>query len=254
VAFSGSGVTALHNVQYVSGSSVHYAPVSVYSNATIGAGAAVDAGNQLYIRSDVGTAADMVNSGWLTNSVKGIIAEATVTNGIVPYTSVLSLNVSGVEMQYQWQLSANGSEWTNIAGATNAGYTAQVTETKYYRCSMTTGNTSFKQATAPVALRMTVPVATGITTADEMCGIAVWPNPCNNRIAVSGVLGTATDGPVAMVITDVAGRIMYECTMLKTNGQVSEPAINTTGWLPGAYLLQLTDGSGARATRMIVKQ
>eukprot|EP01036_Dinobryon_divergens_P023876 gene23876-32270_t len=62
----------------------------------------------------------MVVTGVLNNTVKGIIARASVTSssGCAPFSSNLSLNISGSAMVYDWQSSEDSLSWANIIGAT----------------------------------------------------------------------------------------------------------------------------------------
>ncbi len=68
----------------------------------------------------------------------GIISADEVSNGT--YDPALITSISGATgtvgntLAYQWQLSTDGSNWSNIAGATNATYDpVAITVTTYYR-------------------------------------------------------------------------------------------------------------------------
>lgn len=152
ITFGGTGITRMNslyinNTQHTKMNSL----VSVYNTTKITSGN-VDANDQLYIRSDDNLIANLIVIGVLNNPVKGIIARATMTSGggCIPYTSNLTLNISGAAMLYQWQSSADSSVWTNIGGATNATYTATVSATTWYRCYLATNNSAFTQATPGV--------------------------------------------------------------------------------------------------------
>lgn len=60
---------------------------------------------------------------------------ATVTTGCSGFSSILSVTGGSTEsgITYQWESSPDNSTWTNVAGATNATYTAIVNSTIYYR-------------------------------------------------------------------------------------------------------------------------
>lgn len=168
ITFGGTGITRMNslyinNTQHTKMNSL----VSVYHTAKLTSGF-LDANDQLYIRSDDNLIANMIVIGVLSNPVKGIIARATMTSGggCIPYTSDLTLNISGAAMLYQWQSSADSSVWTNISGATNATYTASVAATTWYRCYLATNNSAFTQTTPGVkhVFTSTLPDITGDTS------------------------------------------------------------------------------------------
>lgn len=168
INFSGTGITRMNslyinNTQHTKMNSL----VSVYNTTKITSGN-VNSNDQLYIRSDDNLIANLIVIGVLNNPVKGIIARATMTSGAgcLPYTSNLTLNISGAAMLYQWQSSADSSLWTNISGATNATYTASVGATTWYRCYLSTNNSAFTQATPGVkhTFTGTLPDITGDTS------------------------------------------------------------------------------------------
>lgn len=176
INFGGTGVTRMNslyinNTQHTKMNSL----VSVYNTTKITAGN-VDANDQLYIRSDVNLIANLIVIGVLSNPVKGIIARASMTSGTgcLPYTSNLTLNISGAAMLYQWQSSADSSVWTNIGGATNATYTATVSATTWYRCSLATNNSAFTQATPGVKHTFTGTLP-NITGDSSVCAGASLP-------------------------------------------------------------------------------
>ena len=61
---------------------------------------------------------------------------------------------------YQWQTSDDGSTWTNISGATSATYTpsTSVAGTKYYRVTVTVGNSGYTAFATSSAATITVSV------------------------------------------------------------------------------------------------
>ena len=91
---------------------------------------------------------------------------ATVTSGCSEYTSVLSLTGAATSsgLQYQWQSSPDGSTWTNVAGATNATYTADVTNNIYYRANITCVTSGLTATATSLELLQTAPAPTVATT------------------------------------------------------------------------------------------
>src|SRR5690606_8433847 len=72
-------------------------------------------------------------------------------------TSVLTLtgasNVAGITTQ--WQSSADGITWNNIAGATSASYTAPATGNFQYRALLTCVNGSATATSVPASISVT---------------------------------------------------------------------------------------------------
>lgn len=169
IDFSGTGIYRLNDLTFHTGTgsvSNINSLVSVYNRAYLRTGT-LYANNLLYIRSDDNLLADMRVEGMLYNPVQGLVTRATVTtgSGCTPYTSNLTLNIFGPAMLFQWQSSPDGSFWTNITGATSGTYTASVATTTQYRCSLSTNNSTFTQATPAVELVHTggLPAITGYT-------------------------------------------------------------------------------------------
>ena len=252
VAFSGTGTTALYDVHFAEGASVQNAGVSVYHTATIDAGAQVDANNNLFIRSDVGAGASLVDNGMLLKNIKGIIATATITAGAGPvYTSGLSVNISGTELQYQWQSSADNATWSNVAGATSATYTALVTATVYYRCSLATTNTTYHEYTPGVQLKLDA--AAGVASAPTSAGgINVFPNPNKGIFSITVLFGVATDAAVTITITDMLGKEVCRKQVLTTNGQINTQVMLDNA-VSGVYLLAVSGGGECNVMRVVVE-
>jgi gliding motility-associated-like protein len=57
----------------------------------------------------------------------------------VPFTLSLSGSTGGTGQTFQWQISPDNVNWTNIVGANTASYTTSQTTTNYYRCIVTCG-------------------------------------------------------------------------------------------------------------------
>lgn len=98
------------------------------------------------------------NNSWFTGAISFSSTIACTTppvpgNTVASSTTVckgvnFGLQISGnsfsAGQNYQWQISDNGSSWTNITGATEADITTSQNSSKYYRCSVTcSGNTSY---------------------------------------------------------------------------------------------------------------
>lgn len=173
VYVSGSGTTTLNdlNIKYP-GSSALFSPVSVRNTAKIALDGDLNTYNNLILRSDISPTANLVINGVLNGNVQGIVNRPTATSGPCPmFASDMYTNVSGVMALYQWQWSADGAGWTDIAGATNATYSANVMADKYYRCNLSTTNSPYTEMTPTVQLTLTgVPDAVTVTGTGTHCG------------------------------------------------------------------------------------
>ncbi|MBO0931580.1 T9SS type A sorting domain-containing protein [Fibrella aquatilis] len=149
VTYGGTGTATVVNlgVNGITGSSTLNSLFSVTGLATLRSNATLNANGQLYLRTDQFPNAAMMTEGVLTGTVQGLVTKATLTTGAVPYASMLSVNMSGSVMKYQWQQSATGSTWTDVPNATGATYAASVNAPVYYRCRLTTSNSSYDQPT-----------------------------------------------------------------------------------------------------------
>lgn len=101
-------------------------------------------------------------------------------------STVLSLqnSTTGVGVTYQWQSSADGTNWSNIVSATNNTYTASPTATTYYRCNVTCSNSS----------------QTGTSTAVQVTIAACAPSGTNSNSYY--ITGVTTTGGVATNISN----------------------------------------------------
>lgn len=134
--------------------------VSVTNTVVINSGYLHAGSGNLYIRTDINPNATIYVAGVLEGTVQGLITNATSAGGLCPLSSTLSLNISGPAMRYQWQSSPDNTTWTSITGATSAVYNATALVTTYYRCNLSTNNSSFAQSTPTVLLNVTGITAT----------------------------------------------------------------------------------------------
>lgn len=91
-----------------------------------------------------------------------------------PFTLSLQNTVSGTT--FQWQSSANGTAWSNIAGANAATLTTSHNTATYYRCVVTcagnTGNSNPVQVSSGGPVYTTLPVNESFENWSSMCGQA----------------------------------------------------------------------------------
>lgn len=91
-------------------------------------------------------------------------------NSGVSFTSSVSGGTGSAS--YQWQISTNGSTWSNISGATGSNYnTGNLTATRYYRLQYDRGGVGCDQATSST-VQITVPsqLTLGASSTSSTCG------------------------------------------------------------------------------------
>jgi trimeric autotransporter adhesin len=216
ITFAGTGTTDFYylvvdNAQ----TSLVDAPVSVHNTANLTSGY-LDANSKLHLRSDLSPVANMEVYGVLENHVLGLVTRATVLSGCDPFVSNLSLNISGTAMQYQWQLSADSVTWTDIYGATNGTHAANVTSIAFYRCWLTTNNSSYSQATPGVKLELSMGDITGdsllcVGTSSMMSSLVaggVWSSSAPSVVTVgssTGIITGVSNGTATITYTAGSG-------------------------------------------------
>ena len=256
--FTGTGTTGFGSLVFNTGSgtSLFNSLVSVYNTTTITAGN-VNANNNLHVRSDVG-GANLANTGSLTGNVQGLVASATTTSGPAPsYTSDLSLNVSGSVMAYQWQSSPDSSTWTNIAGATNATYTATVTATTYYRNNLSTTNTAFTESTPGVELLLvTVPVFNNgspqpLTVCENSAALDITSalhisDAETGKTETWTVTGAPDNGGTLTGFSSANTAVSGSTDIAPGNTVTYQPANNFSG--VESFTIQVTDGTATAST------
>ncbi len=99
-----------------------------------------------------------VNLAWFTGSITFTstiactappVAGNTISTSInpcknVPFTLSISGNTAVASQIYQWQISTNGTSWSDITNATLPTLATNQLSSKYYRCAVTcSGNTSY---------------------------------------------------------------------------------------------------------------
>ncbi len=241
VVFSGSGTTSLYNLEFINGgSSVLNSLVSVFDTVTVSAGTTVDANNNIYLRTDLKAGANIVVEGVLKGNVQGIAASASATSGTgSSYSSVLSINISGTVVNYQWESSTDAIAWSAVTGATSATYNALVSATVYYRCITTTSNSSFVNVSTPVKLNMPLmPTHTAIV-ADEL--ISICPNPTTGNIMI------ISKNVLNITVLDMTGRILKNASKAKS--------ISIAEFCAGTYFIKLfDDGNEMVYTSKVIKE
>ncbi len=157
---TGTGSAATVVFSHNTGNTTLSSLLSVTDRATLSVNTALNANNQLYLRTDQFPNANMVNEGILSGLVQGLVTKATLTTGATPYASTLSVNMAGSVVRYQWQSSPNNTTFTDVPSATGPTYTASLSAPAYYRCRLTTSNSSYDQTTPVQFLNYTGTPAT----------------------------------------------------------------------------------------------
>ena len=256
VIFSGSGATQCHNlIANTSDTVVFNSQVSVYNTCTHAAGV-LNANNNLYIRSDANAGANMVVTGVLYNNVRGLIAKASATSGSCPsFSSNLSLVISGPAILYQWQSSPDSITWSSLSGATLATYTATVTTTSYYRCSLTANNSTFSEVTPGLKLTITGTVPAAIAGVASVCAASAtnltdavtggtWSSSATavaTVVAGTGVVTGVASGTSTITYTSSSG--CYVTTQVTVNAVPTTVTASGGGTFCGSTTITAANGS-----------
>ena len=257
VTFSGSGTTKVYDISFLTSGSndLTGAAISVYNTATLASGVSLDAGaGNLNLRTDIAphyNTANLVVNGVLTGSVQGIIAKATVTTGAPGYTSVVSTNISGSVVLYQWESSPDNSSWTPVSGATNPTYTATVTANVYYHVNTSTTNSAFTNTSSSVLLSTgTTPSFDGGSPQSLVVCQNSINNPINSKLTITD-LGVALTETYSVTVTPLHGSVTAGTTV--TSGTSVAP----TGWSytptsgysgTDVFTIQVSNGSNTATT------
>jgi len=137
---------------------------------------------------------------------------ATETNICNGKSVTLSLQnvIIGEGIGYQWQNSANGTNYTDIDGATDKTYSATPVENTYYRCNVTC---SFSTTTvASMAIQITLNNTITDTTPATIC------QPTDT----ASLAATSSSGDVKWYATQTGG------TALATGNTFTTPVITST--------------------------
>jgi hypothetical protein len=178
---------------------------------------------------DQGTYYDTLQSSAGCDSIETLELTVTTLNPVVTVSNNVNLN-TGTFDDYQWLL--NG---TPIGGAVNQNYTA--TQNGSYSVVVSDGNCS---DTSNVIVINTIGV-------DELlASISIYPNPTNNvlYIKTSNIAGNK----LSYILYDITGRKLEQKNINNTNQE-----LNLTGYLPGVYMLTITNAAGQNLTHRIVK-
>ncbi len=111
-----------------------------------------------------------------TGTPAGGSAMASVTSLCPGYSSVLSLAGATVStaINYQWQISADGTTWTDLSGATTDTYTYAPPVSQYYRCKLTCPSSGLTGYSSNVYINAPSIIVThnAITMPDTVCALA----------------------------------------------------------------------------------
>ena len=78
------------------------------------------------------------------------VSSVTSVCGSIPFNLSLENNVAAAGITFQWQVSTNGVDYSDIDGATNATYTATQNAASYYQCVVTCGPSTLSGTSTPV--------------------------------------------------------------------------------------------------------
>jgi len=94
---------------------------------------------------------------------------------------------------------------------------------------------------------------TGISQVGNEADIRLIPNPNKGNFTVKGSLGAATNGDVALEITNMTGQTVYTATLQARNGELNDH-ITPGNLANGMYLLTLRSAGETKVFHMVVEQ
>jgi len=125
-------------------------------------------------------------------------ANSSVGTAVLDSTFTLSLTgASASGIAYQWQSSANGTTWSNIAGATTASWNLYETGNNFYRCNLTCVSDTITDSSAPVYVPYST---TGYCVPSyqyyNLYGTSAG-NEAMNKVVINGYSGSILNDPFA---------------------------------------------------------
>jgi len=125
--------------------------------------------------------------------------------------------------------------------------------TQVYRLGMVFRNadgTAEGKAEGGQDIFVEVDQVTGLGDRAAQLPLMVYPNPATGEAFVQ--LPTQTGNKFEVIIMNVTGQQVYRASLSRSNGW-KDLRINTSGFNPGLYLLQLTDGKTLATGRLLVR-
>lgn len=144
----------------------------------------------------------------------------------MPVTLSLQNNVSDFGISYQWQSSANGTDYVDIAGAVSSTYTTTQTASTYYQCIVSCG--ANLATSTPIQVLQNIPTAcyctptytNGKTDGDLISNVTIEATTLSNN--------TGTD-PVNPSYTYFSGQPNYTATLQAGVSYNIEVTVGTFG-------------------------
>ena len=176
------------------------------------------------------------------------------SNAYTLTTGDLGTNITFPLIMGAFTLNA-GESYLVVAGSNGDGGlsndlvvgTAGVSEaqTSYY---LDQTNTTWYYTTSTPMVRMNFSAA-GINENNANFGLNVYPNPAGNEANVSI---TAENASVAVVLTDVSGKVVYSNNLGTVNG-MKNLNINTSNFANGIYMVNVTSNGTVTTQKLVVR-
>ena len=118
----------------------------------------------------------------------------------------IAMDDSDIAITYQWQTSSDGQNWSDIADATGATYTAQPSDLENALRVVVTGTDDDGGGTATATSGLTVVHALAVAALQEISGGGTWTDSGGDYTLDLGFVPTGTS-PIAIVVgaANVAG-------------------------------------------------
>jgi hypothetical protein len=153
--------------------------------------------------------------------------------------SISSLTNGGIAPTYQWKL--NGQ---SVIGATQNKWNTTTLKDGDSVCLLVTSSDQCATPKSTLSNCLVMKVPAGVRPLNSLRGdLQVYPNPVSKELVIDG----ATVG-TSIQINNIIGQTIYS-GIINNRKEI----INTSSWVPGAYVLHLTDNDGNKIIRKMVK-
>jgi len=166
------------------------------------------------------------------------------------FTFFSTVTYGGTNPAYQWY-----KDGVVIPGATASSYSTPVYQDAAFICQVTGNAPCDPSPTFGFSNKITIHATyLGVTPAPiATSSLALFPNPSNGSIVLSGTLNTVSNSDLNIEVVDMLGRVVYSGKALLQNGVVHEQL--ELGNIPsGAYLLHVNSEAVNQVFRFVISK
>ncbi len=160
-------------------------------------------------------------------------------------TFTAEVTYGGTAPVFEWYLNN-----VPVAGATSAVQTfATLSNNDVVKCLVTRNDACTLSSYSSVVITVT---NVGIRPVTAGGNITVIPNPSNGTFTLTGTLGNTENTDVALLITDMTGRVVYRQKIVAENGKINEQ-INLADAASGMYILNLNSANENKVMHVVIE-